>query len=123
MYNIETKGYDADEKVIICKDYLIPKLEQELNMDKGSIVISDEKIKHIVENYTHGEKGVRNLKRCLEIIYSKLNLYTMMKPGTTLFGKKIIENITYPFEVNEDIIEQIVQTQSEKNVSHLAMYL
>ena len=123
MYNIETKGYDADEKVIICKDYLIPKLEQELNMDKGSIVISDEKIKHIVEKYTHGEKGVRNLKRCLEIIYSKLNLYTMMKPGTTLFGKKIIENITYPFEVNEDIIEQIVQTQTEKNVSHMAMYL
>ena len=123
MYNIETKGYDADEKVIICKDYLIPKLEKELNMDKGSIMISDEKIKHIVEKYTHGEKGVRNLKRCLEIIYSKLNLYTMMKPGTTLFGKKIIENITYPFEVNEDIIEQIVQTQTEKNVSHMAMYL
>ena len=37
MYNIETKGYDANEKVIICNDYLVPKLENELSMEKGSI--------------------------------------------------------------------------------------
>ena len=86
MYNIETKGYDANEKVIICNDYLVPKLENELSMEKGSIVVKEDIVKHIVEKYTKEEKGVRNLKRCLEIIYSKLNLYTMMKPGTTLFG-------------------------------------
>ena len=32
---------------------------------------------YICDNLTEGEKGVRNLKRCLEIIYSKLNLYRL----------------------------------------------
>ena len=123
MYNIETKGYDANEKVIISNDYLIPKLEKELRMEKGSIVISEEMIKHIVEKYTKEEKGVRNLKRCLEIIYSKLNLYMMMKPGTQLFGDKIIEDIQFPFTINEETIEQVLKLNGDKNISHLAMYL
>lgn len=123
MYNIETKGYDASDKVVICNDYLIPKLEKELNMEKGSIVVDEKMIKHVVETYTGEEKGVRNLKRCLEIIYSKLNLYTFMKPGTSLFGDKIIEDITFPFQVNEDIIEKIIQKGDKKQSSHLNMYL
>ena len=123
MYNIETKGYDANDKVIICNDYLIPKLEKELNMEKGAIVLDEKMIKYLVEKYTHEEKGVRNLKRCLEVIYSKLNLYMLMKPGTTLFGEKIIENITFPFEVNEDIVEKIIQKGDGKNIQHLNMYL
>ena len=123
MYNIETKGYDANDKVIICNDYLIPKLEKELNMEKGSIVLDEKMVKHLVEKYTHEEKGVRNLKRCLEVIYSKLNLYMLMKPGTTLFGEKIIENITFPFEVNEDIVGKIIQKGDGKSTQHLNMYL
>ena len=123
MYNIETKGYDANEKVIICNDYLVPKLENELSMEKGSIVVKEDIVKHIVEKYTKEEKGVRNLKRCLEIIYSKLNLYTMMKPGTTLFGEKTIEDIKFPFEVTEEVVEKVIQKGGEKNVSHMAMYL
>ena len=123
MYNIETKGYEANEKVIISNDYLIPKLESELKMEKGSLVISEDMVKHIVEKYTKEEKGVRNLKRCLEIIYSKLNLYMMMKPGTQLFGDKIIEDIQFPFTINEEIIEKVLKTNSDKNVSHMAMYL
>ena len=123
MYNIETKGYDANEKVIICNDYLVPKLENELSMEKGSIVVKEDIVKHIVEKYTKEEKGVRNLKRCLEIIYSKLNLYTMMKPGTTLFGEKTIEDIKFPFEVTEEVVEKVIQKGGDKNVSHMAMYL
>ena len=122
MYNIETKGYDANDKVIISNQYLIPKLEKELNMEKDSIQVDDKMIKHIVEKYTHDEKGVRNLKRCLEIIYSKLNLYTFMKPGTSLFGEKIIENITFPFQLNEETIEQIIK-KDQKSTGHLNMYL
>ena len=59
MYNIETKGYDANEKVIICNDYLIPRLEKELNMEKGSIQINEQRIKHMVEKYTNEEKCSR----------------------------------------------------------------
>ena len=123
MYNIGTKGYDFKEKTIICNQYLIPKLEKELDMEKGSIVFEDEIIKHIVETYTGKEKGVRNLKRCLEIIYSKLNLYKFMKPGSELFGEKIVENIEFPYTLNKDIVEKILQKPKEELNCSLPMYL
>ena len=123
MYNIETSGYNVDEKVIICNNYLIPSLEKELNMEKSSIVLSDEIIRHIVEKYTNGEKGVRNLKRCLEIVFSKINLYKFMKPGTTLFGESIIENIEYPFNITTEIADKIIKLNNQKNTSYLNMYL
>ena len=41
------------------------------------------------------EKGVRNLKRCLEIIYTKLNLYRLMKEGTNLFQEDMNLKVTF----------------------------
>lgn len=123
MYNIETKGYDVKEKTIICKDYLIPKLEKELDMEKGDIVFNDEILKFIIEKYTEGEKGVRNLKRCLEIIYSKLNLYKFMKPGSQLFGNKIVENVTFPYQLDEEVIQQILTKKKDEGNGALSMYL
>ena len=124
MYNIGTKGYDVKDKTIICNQYLIPKLEKELDMEKGSIVFEDEIIKHIIEKYTDEEKGVRNLKRCLEIIYSKLNLYKFMKPGSELFGEKIVENIEFPYNLNKEIIEKVlVKPKSSDLSAALPMYL
>ena len=123
MYNIETKGYDFKEKIIISNQYLIPKLEKELDMEAGSIKFSDEIIKYIVETYTQEEKGVRNLKRCLEVIYSKLNLYKFMKPGTTLFGDSIVENIEFPYDLTKDVIEKIIIKPKQHSSAALPMYL
>lgn len=123
MYNIETKGYDVKEKTIICKEYLIPKLEKELDMEKEDIIFNDEILKFIIEKYTEGEKGVRNLKRCLEIIYSKLNLYKFMKPGTQLFGNKIVENVIFPYQLNEEVIQQVLTKKMDEGNGALSMYL
>ena len=121
MYCIETQGYKCDEKVIISKKFLIPKLEKELNMETDSILLKEDIIKYIIDNFTSQEKGVRNLKRCLEIVYSKINLYKYMKTGTTLFGEKIIENINYPYEITKEIVDKLIKKNNEK--PHLNMYL
>jgi len=36
--------------------------------------LNDSAIGNIIDVYTEQEKGVRNLKRCLETIYKKINL-------------------------------------------------
>uniref|UniRef100_A0AB39JBZ2 ATP-Dependent Lon Protease n=1 Tax=Florenciella sp. virus SA2 TaxID=3240092 RepID=A0AB39JBZ2_9VIRU len=122
MYNIETKGYGINEKVIICNEYLIPKLEKELNMDKNSIVIEEDVIKYIVDKFTNEEKGVRNLKRCLEIIFSKVNLYYLMGSDKKLFGDEIINDISFPYTITKEIVDKIV-IKTENNLSHLNMYM
>jgi ABC-type iron transport system FetAB ATPase subunit len=45
-----------------------------------------------------------------------------MKPDTTLFGDKIIENIKFPFELSNDIIDTLIKKKKE-HMSALQMYL
>ena len=78
MYRIETKGYTKKQKVIIAKDYLIKAIEKNVNFEKGQIMFEDNSIEYLIEKYTNKEKGVRNLKRGLEIIYTKLNFKLKM---------------------------------------------
>ena len=68
----------------------------------------NEVINNIIDKYTNNEKGVRNLKRCLEIIYSKLNLYRLMKEGSSLFNKE--ETLKVEFYCNNGIISIIKTT-------------
>jgi len=123
MHSIETKGYGVQEKVVISHKYLIPSLERELNMEESSIVIGEDIVKYLVEKFTGEEKGVRNLKRCLEIIYSKINLYHLMGNDSKLFGEDIINNIVFPYTLDKNIVDKIITKNLENNLSHLNMYM
>ena len=76
------------DKRVIAKKYLIPKISANINFKPEDVIINDEIIDYIVEKYTMGEKGVRNLKRCLEIIFSKINFFRLLDKETTLFNKE-----------------------------------
>lgn len=125
MYRIQTKGYDAAEKVIISRKYLLPKIREQVNFNEEDVIIPDETIKHIVscENITKNEDGVRNLKRCLEIIHTKLNLFRLMKKDTPLFDKDIKLDVSFPFTVNPKEADILIKNDQQQNQSFLAMYV
>ena len=109
MYRIHTDGYKTPQKLVIAKNYLIPKIEKNVNFKKDEINVTDEVLTHIIDNYTENEKGVRNLKRCLEIIYTKLNLYRLMKPDINLFGKEQSLKIVFPYIVKTEDIKVLLK--------------
>lgn len=121
MYRIQTKGYDKKQKTIISNDYLLPKIREQVCFNTEDIIIPDETIHYIIENYCHKEDGVRNLKRCLEIIYTKLNLYRLMKPGSNLFEEEMSIQVEFPYQVNIDIVKKLIKTD-EKDKLMSAMY-
>ena len=121
MYRIQTKGYDKKQKTIISNDYLLPKIREQVCFNTEDIIIPDETIHYIIENYCHKEDGVRNLKRCLEIIYTKLNLYRLMKPGSNLFEEEMSIKVEFPYQVNIDIVKKLIKTD-EKDKLMSAMY-
>ncbi|MDC1321264.1 AAA family ATPase [Flavobacteriaceae bacterium] len=113
MYKIQTAGYEKQDKRIISKDYLIPTILQQVNFKDEDIIIPNETIDYIVETYTNEEKGVRNLKRCLEIIYTKLNLYRLMKPGASLFEKEMALKVEFPFTVTKDVMNSLIKRDDD----------
>ena len=120
MYRIQTKGYDVNQKTIIAKNYLIPKIKEQVKFKEDDIIICDYVIKHIIEKYTDNEQGVRNLKRCLEIIHTKLNLYRLMKPDTNLFEKDMKLKIVFPVSVTTEIVDNMIKiTEQTGNWHHM----
>ena len=124
MYRIMTNGYENKEKMVISKDFLLPKIRQQVAFKDEDIIIPDETLEAIIGNDSimKGEKGVRNLKRCLEIIHTKLNLFRLMKPEKNIFGKELDLEITFPLTVTMKHIEKLIEFEAP-NQSILACLL
>ena len=120
MYKIQTKGYSLEEKTTIVNNYQLPLIYKQVNFQTEDITIPDETIEHIVNNYTKNgeaiEEGVRNLKRCLEIIFTKLNLYRLIKPETNLFEEDVSFDVKFPITITSDVVDKlIVKNENEDN--------
>ena len=77
MQVIRTKGFTTKDKINIVNDYLLKQINENYNsVDK--VIFDNDIITYIIENYTEKEEGVRNLKRCLENIISKINMFDML---------------------------------------------
>ena len=123
MYRIQTKGYDKKQKTIIANNHILPKIREQVKFNADDIIISDEVLHYIIENYCDKEDGVRNQKRCLEIIYTKLNLYRLMRPGTNLFEQDMSIQVTFPFQVTKQVVDKLIKTTKDDNMSARAMYI
>jgi ATP-dependent Lon protease len=125
MYRIQTKGYDAKEKVTISRNYLLPKIREQVNFSEEDVIIPNETLEYIISNtaLTNEEAGVRNLKRCLEIIYTKLNLFRLVKRDSNIFGKEIELEVSFPFTVTKKVVDVLIKNDEKQNQSLLAMYV
>ena len=113
MYKIQTKGYDKKQKTIIANQYLLPTIREQVKFNEESIVIQEDALHHIIETHCNKEEGVRNLKRCLEIVYTKLNLYRLMRSDTNLFEQEISLKVEFPFIVTKEIVDKLIKPTSE----------
>ena len=115
MYSIQTKGYNTKEKVTIANDYLLPKIREQVNFKKEDIVIPDETLEYIITNdsLTKSEDGVRNLKRCLEVIHTKLNLFRLVGSKENMFTKDINLKVTFPFTVTKKDVDTLIKTDDK----------
>ena len=123
MYKINTTGYNKKDKTQIAQKYLTPKICAQVGFREGDIAIPDTVIEHIVENYTEKEEGVRNLKRCLEVVHRKLNLYRLIKPDTPLFEKEMSLKVSFPFAVTNEVVDKLVKQVNEDKRVNLNLYL
>jgi len=123
MYRITTKGYDKKQKTVISNDYLLPKIREQVMFSCEDIVIPEESLHYIIETHCDKEDGVRNLKRCLEIIYTKLNLYRLMRPGSNLFEGEMALEVSFPLTVTKDVIDKLIKKERDDNMAIRGMYV
>jgi ATP-dependent Lon protease len=116
---IRFKPYKSNDKKIIVKKYILPELLKNIGMNEGDILISDDNVKYVITNFTGNEKGVRNLKRCLEDIIMKLNLIRFVNKGKNdiVFPYEIKNiNTDLPIKLNNVIISNLLKSNFNKAI-------
>jgi hypothetical protein len=63
------------------------------------------------------------LKRCLEVIHRKLNLYRLIKPDTPLFEKEMSLKVAFPFAVTNEVVDKLVKQATDDKRVNLSLYL
>jgi flagellar biosynthesis GTPase FlhF len=118
MVVIELQGYTAKEKVAIAENYLLPAALKDVNLDE-KVGIGRDVLEHVLREYASEEKGVRELKRCIEAITQKINMLRIFNTKDLPFH---IPNFSLPFVVKKEHIDLFLKKKKDVDVSARGMY-
>jgi len=96
--------------------------------NKEDISFEKEALEYIINKFTENEEGVRNLKRCLETIISKINIYNLSQTESETEENKIpltfkLDNFKIPLNVNKDIVETLLSKKEDNYKPPEHMYM
>lgn len=119
MVVVKLEGYNAKEKLVIAEKYLLPVALREVNLEE-KVGIGKDLIAHIIENYANEEKGVRELKRCLEAVAQKVNMLRMYNDKSLPF---YIKDFTLPYVLKKEHVDLFLKKKEAANDSYKMMYI
>jgi hypothetical protein len=108
MVVIELSGYSQKEKMTIAETFILPSALKEVNLDE-KVSISREVVEHILNEYANEEKGVRELKRCIEGVVQKINMLRIFNTKDLPFH---IPDFQLPFAVKKSHIDLFLKKKS-----------
>jgi endopeptidase La len=103
MEVIDVESYNIKEKITISNDYLLKQLCKDIGFDYGSIILDNDVMTHLIEQYTF-EPGVRSLKRSIENILLKLNIDKIYQRG--VFENNVEFSAQNPLHISKELIQE-----------------
>jgi ATP-dependent Lon protease len=119
MYNIHVDGFSTKEKLVIAEQYLVDSALREVNLFE-KVSITKDILTHIIENCTGDEKGVRELKRCIQTIISKVNLLRFYNDSDKV--PFAIKDFALPFAVKKEHTDLFLKKKKIVDESFSHMY-
>jgi len=124
MHVVHMKGFKSSDKIKIARQYLIPEICQELNFKSEMVHISDDVLKFIVETFTK-EEGCRSFRRCLKMIYSKLNVLNLLSDNDEKSIKEVIsfelDSLDFPMTLTTDRARALLKSDNNKDKTSVHM--
>jgi ATP-dependent Lon protease len=102
LIKVETSGYTTNEKCNIVQRHMLRELLEEYGLGANEVKIPDATVRHVISLVAE-EKGMRNLRRALDVIVGKYLMQKYQKPSKGVFEvtKQVAEefldgNVTKP---------------------------
>jgi ATP-dependent Lon protease len=109
MNVIHLKGYTNREKLTIAENYLLPAALKEVALSERVSVPRDV-MEHIINVFAADQKGVRELKRCIETIVQKINMLRMYNNPSLPF---YVKDFSLPFIVRREHVEIFLKKKND----------
>lgn len=104
MEVIEIPSYTAEEKFHIAKEHLVPRTLEEFGIGEDKLVIEDEAIRSVVDDYTM-EAGCRGLQKRLAQICRCRSEAILKDEGTITITKADLEDILGPIRARHEKVK------------------
>jgi ATP-dependent Lon protease len=118
MVVIQLDGYSKKDKLAIAENFLLPTALSEVALNEKVAVTSDV-IEYIIQEYANEEKGVRELKRCIEAITQKINMLRIFNAKDLPFH---IADFQLPFVLKKTHVDLFLKKKNQLDTSVQRMY-
>jgi ATP-dependent Lon protease len=116
---IHLEGYGPKEKLEIAEKFLLPGALKQVSLGER-VGVPKDVITHILDTYATEEKGVRELKRCMEQIAQKLNMLRLFNSPELPF---YIKDFSLPFILKKEHVDKFLKEKRKSmDESALRMY-
>ncbi len=101
IQEIEIKGLSKYEKIVICKNYILPEIYKNVGFGSDEIIFTNEILGNLIEDYTF-EEGARRIKEILLNMVREINL------------EKVNGTIQdFPFLITEDFVKVFMEDKKK----------
>jgi ATP-dependent Lon protease len=116
---VKFNGYSVDDKINIVKEFIVPDLLKNIGFGENDISLDSCVIKYIIDKYTRNEDGVRNIKRCIDDLFLKINLLKLIKNNgkgnnDTIDMEYKINNLKFPLKLTNEIVDTLFNVKKDK---------
>ena len=119
MVVIQLEGYSKKEKLAIAENFLLPGALKEVALEE-KVAVNHDVLEYIMAEYANEEKGVRELKRCIEAVAQKINMLRIFNTKDLPFH---IPDFQLPFVLKKAHIDLFLKKKKpEMDESARRMY-
>ncbi len=108
LHIINVQDPDLNAKVIIGRKYLVKEISPNIGLKEEDVTFSEEIMKYLIKEHCENDKGVRNLKRCIETMFLKINTSRFLKNNKY----KTLKNLSFPVNITREMIDELLAKDS-----------
>lgn len=108
MTIIECGGYGEKDKREILKNYVWPQVLTRLNFSSDQVAFEEDAVKHLIEQYSGSESGVRNLIRAVETMMTRVNMLRLSQ-HESMKDYPFYLDVKFPLSITKKVIDTLMK--------------
>lgn len=117
IFVIEIDGYNMNEKCIITRDYLLPRVCKNAGLQPTDVCINEDVTRYLVTKFTTPDEmdnqGVRYIEKKLTDFINKIMFLVNTGSCFTDLSFSIKQQLTYPVNISRDLIDSLLTTSTK----------